>query len=106
MLKVSIFHYYLTCHGNEWACSKEKKNIVFYFLIKIKIKSANQCFLIASNVLVIKKTKTKKTKTKQNNNKQTNKQTKKNQGKNKQIKNGNNSTHHEPLSEKWIGRRS
>ena len=35
-----------------------------------------------------------------------NKQTKKNQGKNKQIKNGNNSTHHEPLSEEWIGRRS
>ena len=24
-LKVSIFYYYLTCHGNEWACSKEKK---------------------------------------------------------------------------------
>ena len=41
-------------------------------------------------------------KEKQNNNKQT----KKNQGKNKQIKNGNNSTHHEPLSEEWIGRRS
>ena len=39
----------------------------------------------------------------QNNN---NKQIKKNQGKNKQIKNGNNSTHHEPLSEEWIGRRS
>ena len=35
----------------------------------------------------------------------TNKQTK-NQGKNKQTKNGNNSTHHEPLSEEWIGRRS
>ena len=33
-------------------------------------------------------------------------QTKKNQGKNKQIKNWNNSTHHEPLSEEWIGRRS
>ena len=44
----------------------------------------------------------KKTKTKQSNNKQT----KKNQGKNKQIKNGNNSTHHEPLSEEWIGSRS
>ena len=43
-----------------------------------------------------------KNKTKQSNNKQT----KKNQGKNKQIKNGNNSTHHEPLSEEWIGRRS
>ena len=37
---------------------------------------------------------------------QTNKQTKKNQRKNKKIKNGNNSTHHEPLSEEWIGRRS
>ena len=24
----------------------------------------------------------------------------------KKIKNGNNSTHHEPLSEEWIGRRS
>ena len=44
----------------------------------------------------------KNLKAKQNNNKQT----KKNQGKNKQIKNGNNSTHHEPLSEEWIGRRS
>ena len=30
----SIF-YYLACHENEWACSKEKKN-VFYFLIKIR----------------------------------------------------------------------
>ena len=30
-------------------------------------------------------------------------QTKKNQGKNKQTKNGNNSTHHEPLSEEWMG---
>ena len=48
-----------------------------------------------------KKTK-KQSKTKQSNNKKT----KKNQGKNKQIKNGNNSTHHEPLSEEWIGRRS
>ena len=76
MLKVSIFYYYLTCHGNKWAYSKEKKN-VFYFLIKIKIEAANQCFLIAQNVLVIRKT--KKTKTKQ----QTNKQAKKNQGKNK-----------------------
>ena len=38
--------------------------------------------------------------------KSNNKQTKKNQGKNKQIKDGNNSTHHEPLSEEWIGRRS
>ena len=37
----------------------------------------------------------KNNKTKQNNNKQA----KKNQAKNKQIKNGNNSTHHEPLSE-------
>ena len=45
-LKVSIFYYYLTYHGNEWACSKEKKR-VFYFLTKIKIKAANQCFLIA-----------------------------------------------------------
>ena len=44
----------------------------------------------------------KKKQTKQSNNKQT----KKNQEKNKQIKNGNNSTHHEPLSEEWIGRRS
>ena len=44
----------------------------------------------------------KNNKTKQNNNKQA----KKNQAKNKQIKNGNNSTHHEPLSEEWIGRRS
>ena len=39
---------------------------------------------------------------KQNNDKQT----KKNQGKNKQTKTGKNSTHHEPLSEEWIGRRS
>ena len=46
--------------------------------------------------LIIKKT------PKQNNNKQT----KKNQGKNKQTKTGNNSTHHEPLTEEWIGRRS
>ena len=37
---------------------------------------------------------------------ETKQQTKKNQGKNKQIKNGNNSTHHEPLSEEWIGRGS
>ena len=73
---------------------KGKKN-AFYFFIKIKIKAANQCSLIAWNVLVIKKT--------NNNN---NKQTKKNQGKYKQIKNGNNSTHHEPLSEEWIGRKS
>ena len=43
---------------------------------------------------------------KQTTNNNNNKQTKKNQGKNKQIKNGNNSTHHEPLSEEWIGRRS
>ena len=49
------------------------------------------------------KKKQKKNKQKKQNN---NKQTKKNQGKNKQIKNGNNSTHHEPLSEEWIGRRS
>ena len=41
---------------------------------------------------------------KKNNN--NNKQTEKNQGKNKQIKNGNNSTHHELLSEEWVGRRS
>ena len=40
----------------------------------------------------------KKAKTKQQ-------QTNKNHGKNKQIKNGNNSTHHEPLSEEWVGRR-
>ena len=46
----------------------------------------------------------KKTKQKKNNN--NSKQTKKNQGKNKQINNGNNSTHQEPLSEEWIGRRS
>ena len=56
---------------------------------------ANQCFLTAWIVLVVKKEK-------QNNNKQT----KKNQGKNKQIKSGNNSTYHEPLSEEWIERRS
>ena len=93
-LKVSIFYYYLTYHGNEWACSKEKKR-VFYFLTKIKIKAANQCFLIAENVLVIKKL-----------NYNNNKQTKKNQEKNKQIKNGNNSTHHKPLFQEWIGRRS
>ena len=37
---------------------------------------------------------------------ETNQQEKKKQGKSKQIKNGNNSTHHEPLSEEWIGRRS
>ena len=41
-------------------------------------------------------------KEKQNNNKQK----KKSQGRNKQIKNGNNSTHHEPLSKEWIGRTS
>ena len=29
----SKYFYYLACHGNEWACSKEKK--VFYFSIKI-----------------------------------------------------------------------
>ena len=55
---------------------------------------ANQCFLTAQIVLVVKKEK------------QNNKQTKKSQGKNKQIKNGNNSTYHEPLSEEWIGGRS
>ena len=43
MLKVSIFYYCLTCHGHEWACSKEKN--VFHFLIKVK--TANQCFLTA-----------------------------------------------------------
>ena len=43
---------------------------------------------------------------KNNINNNNNKQTKKDQGKNKQIKNGNNSTHHELLSEEWIGRRS
>ena len=37
---------------------------------------------------------------------ETNQQEKKKQGKNKQIKNANNSTHHEPLSEEWIGRKS
>ena len=78
---------------------KREKKIVFYFLIKTQIKTENQCFLLAYNVLVIKKGK-KNNKTKQNNNKQA----KKNQAKNKQIKNGNNSTHHEPLSEEWIGR--
>ena len=79
---------------------KIEKKIAFYFLIKIKIKAANQCFLIAQKLLVIKKKKEKKP---NNNN---NKQTKENQGKNKQIKNGNNSSYHEPLSEEWIGRRS
>ena len=39
---------------------KREKKIVFYFFIKKQIKTANQCFLIAQNVLVIKK------KTKQN----------------------------------------
>ena len=78
---------------------KREKKIAFYFLIKIKIKAANQCFLIAQRVLVIKKN----VKKSNNNNK---KKTKENQGKNKQIKNGNNSTQHEPLSEEWIGRRS
>ena len=39
-------------------------------------------------------------------NQQQQQQTKKNQGKYKQVKNGNNSTHHEPLSEEWIGRKS
>ena len=89
MIKVSIFYYYLTCHGNEWACSKEKK-ILFYFLIKIKIKSGKSMFSNCIQHLGHKKN-------------QQQQQTKKNQGKNKQIKNGNNSTHHEPLSEEWIG---
>ena len=53
-----------------------------------------------------KKQKTKtRTKTKQNK-KSNNKKAKKNQGKNKQIKNGNNGTHHELLSEEWVGGRS
>ena len=56
---------------------------------------------LGMTIFFMKKTQ-KNTKTKQNNNKQT----KKDQGKNKQIKNGNNSTHHQPLSEEWIGRRS
>ena len=50
---------------------------------------ANQYFLTAQIVLVLKKEKQNKKK-----------QTKKNQGKNKQIKSGNNSTYHEPLSKK------
>ena len=81
---------------------KREEKIVFYFLSKIK--TVNEFIPIALNVLVIKK----KNKKKQNKNKTAtnNKQTKKNRGKNKQIKNGNNSTHHEPLSEEWIGRRS
>ena len=59
MLKVSIFYYCLTCHGHEWACSKEKN--VFHFLIKVK--TANQCFLTAYNVLIIKKRETKQQQT-------------------------------------------
>ena len=27
----AIFYYYLTCHGNKWSCSKEKKKC-FLFL--------------------------------------------------------------------------
>ena len=49
---------------------KREKKIVFCFLIKIKIKTANQCFLIAQNVLVIKKTKTKQNKKQQQTNKE------------------------------------
>ena len=87
-----------------------KREFVFYFLIKIKIKTANQiAYQIFSNCIERlghkkqkQKQKQKRNKTKQSNNKQT----KNNQGKNKQIKNGNNSALHEPLSEEWIGRRS
>ena len=60
MLKVSIFYYYLTCHGNEWACSKEKK-ILFYFLIKIKIKSNKSMFSNCIERLGHKKTQQQQT---------------------------------------------